>query len=240
MQRVFVITDERCGGTQLGNIFEKIGYSVMDDPQTEKPGRDISVHNKQFVLNNLNYLYKKYNYVKICAVSYTVEEYITIIGQAVDLGCKIVFLWRQNYLERALSKAIAERTGVWHTKDKKKLLSSFYEISIPKLELIIRENKHKINQIKGFLDNNMVWYYPIMYEGLYKGSTVNRYKILVNLLRFIDPHLEDSIDESIEQSIKTCLDPSNRLNSIETYKKIMNIRKVVQKLSCRDNGFIRI
>jgi hypothetical protein len=120
--KIFIITDERCGATNLCNIFKTLGFKVIGDPQTYNINvsyrNDRSINNKTYVINNLGYFYDQYDIVKVSVISFTFEEYTKIINEAKKIGCKFIFLVRKNLLKRAISKAIAQKFDVWNYSDK--------------------------------------------------------------------------------------------------------------------------
>jgi hypothetical protein len=243
--KVFVITDERCGGTELGTLFKIIGYNIIDDPQTLKQDRDSKINNKEFVLNNIEYFFEKYDYVKICMVSYTEEEYVRILKKVVDLdiNCKIIFLWRRNYLERGLSKAIAIETGVWSKKDKQTHKQTHnFKIDRIKLKNIINENKKKIMFMDSYLKSNNIRHYPLLYENIYNkdydGS--ERVNVFYKILKYVDPDIENSINIKNRSLLIETLCPCKKVNDISTYKRIININELLKEFSSIDNGIIKL
>lgn len=228
--RIFVITDERCGGTELGNLFAILKYRVIDDPQTTKEDRNPLIFNKQFVLDNLSFFYKDYDYVKICMISYTEEEYIKIVKQAVELNCKIIFLWRGNLLERALSRAIALETGVWTKKDYNKKYNSYFKLNIGSLQESILDNKKKLQSVENYLKTNSIKYYPLMYENIYNKDLNSHERLdrFYKLLEYIEPDIltTDIKDREIHKKLITSLSPNNKVNDQNSYKRIINIREI--------------
>lgn len=219
--KIFVITDERCGGTQLGNIFTLLGFNVIDDPQTHK-------YNKEYVLNNLTNIFNEYNYVKICMVSYNIEEYIKLI-ESIPEDCVIILLWRKNNVERALSKYLAERTGVWH-QDNEKYRRKLKRITVDigTVDKYIIENNHKFELVKNYLNKIEKKYYSIAYENLYdpKFNADQRYVILCDILGRLG--VSTIIDDNKKIQIRELLSPKKKLNSYESYMLVSNINSVMK------------
>lgn len=225
-KKVFVISDERCGGTQLGRIFQDINYNRIDDPQ-----RIYSI--QDFVINIKNYQ-KKYDYIKVCAVSFSHNQCKNIINSFHQANWNIIFLWR-NYLERAISRAIAESTGVWSKKNK--MWEGNFTINPSTVSREIRQNKDKMIKIHDHLDKNNIQYYELKYNDLYSDNLdINqRYEKLLKVLEFVDI---DCVSLEQEQIIKERLSPSNRVNTKDVYKRINNINSIIKSFSNKDNGFI--
>lgn len=224
--KVFVISDERCGGTQFGRIFEDLNYNRIDDPQ-----RVYSI--QDFVLNIKNYQ-TKYDYIKICAVSFSHNQYKNIIDSFSKAGWTIIFLWR-NYIERAISRAIAESTGVWSKKNKK--WEGNFTINPATVSREIRQNKSKTATIQEHLSQNNIEYYELKYNDLYSEDLdINqRWEKLLDVLKYIDIN-DISLDQ--EANIRLRLSPNNRVNTKDVYKRINNINNIIKSFSNDENGFI--
>lgn len=233
MNKVFVITDERCGGTQLGKIFEELGYRIIDDPQTR-------IMDREYVLNNIVDIYKEYDYLKICLVSYSIDEYCFILEQVNNIGCKVIFLWRRNYLERALSKCIAEETGVWFKDQINHKYGNYFRLDIARLRYNLYDNKKKIEYFVEYLKNNGIEHYPVMYENIYNLElcAFKRYKQLLKLLIYVNSDFEQ-VGIDIKRRIIDLLSNENKLNCKHTYQRITNIKKICEEFSCFENGMLK-
>lgn len=244
MNKIFVISDERCGGTQFGNIFESLNYRRVDDPQTynikKKGNNDININNKINVVNDINYFLANFDYIKVCLISFTIDEYIKILKQVVDHKFKIIFLWRKNYLERALSKAIAMKTGTWSVYNKNKAWGGRFSVDMDNIDNNIKLNKSNISEIKKYLKSNKIKYYNLPFCELY-GDQMNinqRYKKILHVFNYVDKNIK--ISKDTEEYIKDRLSPSRRINNKEVYSRITNINDVIKKYSNKENGFIKI
>lgn len=238
--KIFVITDERCGGTEIGNLFSMIGYKVIDDPQTIKKGMDPSIYNKDNVLNNINYFFTVYDYVKICMVSYTEEEYIKILKDVINLNCKILFLWRRNHLERGLSKSIAIETGVWTKKDYNRIYKGVFRIDMERLRNLIDENKRKVTYVFSYLKNNDVNYFPVLYENIYNKELNGDQRLVIfyKILDYVDPIIVDNISVQQYSKLVERLCPCKKVNDLATYSRISNINEIIKEFSNNENGII--
>ena len=84
VMKIFIVTDERCGGTVFTRIFNDVfNMKTIDDPQTGV-NRKFPNYNKKD--NLLDYLFNTLNYevVKCCFCSLTNEEYFKLLDY-----CKI-------------------------------------------------------------------------------------------------------------------------------------------------------
>ena len=239
--KIFVITDERCGGTQLGNLFSVLGYKVIDDPQTCKDSRNPNVCNKEFVLNNIPYFFKRFDYIKICMVSFSLPEYFKIVRQAAGIGCKFIFLWRSNYLERALSRAIAQETGIWNIYQHNEKYNGNFKLNSKNIREYLEENKKKVSDMHNFLRNNRIKYYPLLYENLYNAKLdgEERSDCFYRIIDYIQPEMLDLIVKNQHLKIVKNLSPNYKVNTYLTYRRITNIKDIVLEFSNAENGVIK-
>ena len=240
--KVFVISDERCCGTQLGNIFEIVGYSRIDDPQTIKTNRNKNIFNKSNVLKNFNYFMKNYNYIKICTISFSFKMYARLIRKANRKGYKIIFLWRKNYLERALSRAIAHKTKTWSIEDKTKKWHNNFVVKEKMIERDIHKNMKSVQNIIKYLNELNINYYNLEYSELYGNDLdINqRFDKIKSLFEYIDSNILKELSSNKKKDILDRLSPIQKVNTISTYKRITNIEKILKKFSNKKYGIINI
>jgi hypothetical protein len=245
LNKIFVIADERCGGTQLHNMFKIAGYVSIDDPQTyikDKKGRDIKINNKEFVLNNFDYFANNYNYIKICMSSFTLEEYQKIILMAKAKDYKFIFLWRKNYLERALSKAIAVKTNVWSQFTINEEWENKFELNEQLIQNDLNRNKKMVHNLKKFVKSKNILFYNLLYEHLYlyTDDVEKRYVVLKKIFSYIDKNINKNLDNNKIIKIKERLAPTQKINSIISYRRITNIVSILNKFSNKSNGIVKI
>jgi len=240
MDKIFVIADERCGGSQLGNIFELLSYTRVDDPQNH-PTNDKSIYNKKNLISNFSY-FERYNYMKVCMASFSVREYKKLLSEVNDGSWKFVFLWRKNFLERAMSKAIAEATGTWHQSQENDKYNSEFKVSTWAISREIKNNKKKLSSIKNYLSESDISFYDLEFSDLYGShlDTDQRFDYLKQALTSISPRLLDVMTIENAESIKSMLSPRQRLNTNDTYSRITNINEIIEKFSGVENGIISI
>ena len=236
MIKLFVISDERCGSTQFGRIFDIIGYKRVDDPQTVYSMNEFMTKTESFM--------KRFDYIKVCSVSFTNQQISKLIRIFCGAKWKIVLLWRRNYLERAISRAIAETTGVWskrHIGDKA-IWNADFAINQGTVSKELRQNKKRLSDIKQLLNDYNVNYYDVEFGELYgdKSSIEEKYNKVVQIFDYINPQIINAITLVQVDKIKERLSPSNRINGNNVYKQITNIRSIIKSLSNEDNGIIEL
>ncbi len=238
--KVFVISDERCGGTQLGNFFQFVGYRRVDDPQSKKPKRDNKIFNKHHVLGNFKYFADNYDYIKICMISFSFDEYKKIIQQARKSGFKFIFLWRKNYLQRAVSKAIAKETNCWSQHSVNKKWEGEFRVDTKLIGEEIERNKTVVRQMRDYLAKDNIQFYDLEFSNLYGGKmkTEDRYKKLCELFDSLDINIRKNLSQNIINKIKERLSPQRRINNSDTYKRIINISEIKKKFSNKENGVL--
>lgn len=238
MRKIFVIADERCGGSQLGNMFQVLGYNRVDDPQNH-PVNDKTIYNKKNLISNFDY-FTKYNYIKVCMASFSIREYKRLLKEVNNGDWKLIFLWRKNFLERALSKAIGESTGTWHESQSNEKYQNEFKISTWSISREIRSNKKKLLAIKKYLKTNDTPYFDLEFSDLY-GNNRNekqRFEYFTKVIDSVDSELYKKLNKENITSIKSMLSPKKRLNTDNTYSRISNIKQIIKKFSNNENGVI--
>lgn len=203
---IFVIADERCGGTSLGKIFQDLlDYKTIDDPQNPRWIKMADLHcktnTKKDVDNMIHELYdnRKYNYIKVCFFSYekNFNNYLYLIKKISDRGYKIIYLYRENLLKRALSKVIANKTKVWEVNDinnknnknnKNNIYNNNFSINIRLLGKELKRNRKRRYIIQKYLKKNNIKHLAVSYEFLY-GPTIEldqRIARLTKILQYVD------------------------------------------------------
>jgi len=156
---------------------------------------------------------------------------------------KIIFLYRKNLLETAISSRISSLVQDWGwnpDKFKEKTRSfKFPQISIKELEQIIKKIKTQNNDYKDFMIENGVNFFELAYEDLFGPEVTYEEKIkIVNRIFdfFGKPYITNP--EKVER-IKHMLNPEEmKTGSIELYKKIPNIMEIEKTLGSKENGYL--
>jgi hypothetical protein len=241
-KKIFVISDERCGGTQLGNMFQIMGHSRIDDPQTMNKNRNTKINTKNYLLKNFTYFAKNYEYIKVCTKSFSTSQYKTLINDAKKNGFEFIFLWRKNFLQRALSRAIAGETGCWSFSSINDKWKHKFKIDENVIGKEIKENKERTIKIKKYLKDNKIDHFDLEYSKLY-GSNMNisqRYSYFKIMVDGFDKTLLDAKKPNVIKKVKEKLSPSQRINTSNTYKRITNINEILKKFSNEENGIVKL
>ncbi len=185
----------------------------------------------------LEELFSKYNGMKILSYQLPVEFYKHLLNRS---DCKVIFLWRANYLKSVVSVLIAEQTHIWQKSDFN-TISGAYEQLIP---LKIEDIDGIESRIKGMREGIQYWdeiiskkpedsYYKVTYEDLYCDDLEQglvRVKDIFDFLGLEAPETDNFIK---------FLEPRNeQINTAETYLAMPNIREIDSRFGNSENGYL--
>lgn len=235
--KIFIVTDERCGGTVFTRIFNDVfNMKTIDDPQTGV-NRKFPNYNKKD--NLLDYLFNTLNYevVKCCFCSFTNEEYFKLLDYCKINKVKIIVLYRENAFDRALSIAVARTL---RNKIKKNnpysdkstvLIKPFgykdtdlikpYNLNLNIYESEIKRYKYDYNRITTYLNIKEIDHFHITFDQCYIDSErINNFKKLFSWLNLDCDNLEDCHELN-------CL-LNKDYNTKEANKLILNFDEVIE------------
>jgi len=148
-------------------------------------------------------------------------------------GHNIVFLYRENLLQAAVSREISIQSNHWGS-DRNKVLNHTYDaIDIPRMETFIEFVSRRTKLYKSFLEENDISYISISYEKLFGSAIENRLKVFQEIEAFLAIS-----DRHKQRNIKKILSPAAKLNRGDTYSKIPNIAEVVAQF--KDYGDLNV
>ena len=164
-----IITDERTGGTCFTSMFSGCNLKVCHDPQTRSKYK----FDREFKdeIDMLKFIYKRYDLIKLCYVSFSIEQYTNILNYCIQHNIVIIVLHRDDIYKRAQSKCVANQLKLYNILDTKKDYKSFH-IHIKTYESLLQHyNKHICSHIQYLNDNNKSYYF-IIYEELYTNKSL--------------------------------------------------------------------
>lgn len=207
-KKFFIATDERTGCTEFTCAFSVCGLSYIDDPQTVLAIGNHPLHAKVVQIagtNNNNNLdqwvprvLNAYDVVKVCFISYTIQQYLNILMHALGSGYSIIVVHRDPF-KRAVSLEVAKeltRQTIELKKDgiisqdvyvngySNGLLEEWVPFSIdPKfLEADIVRYSNFMNQVLEWLDKQELSYFYLNIDNLHSKMSIPTYKELFSKL----------------------------------------------------------
>ncbi|MAF14001.1 MAG: hypothetical protein CMI53_03865 [Parcubacteria group bacterium] len=179
-----------------------------------------------------------------------------------DKKIKIIFLWRKNFIQAAVSDTIAKETKLWHVLEDDSQETKDVEYSKIKLDkkLILKKCetfKDEVKFYRNVLKKNNSDFIEVCYEDIFNYNLKESQKIkkINEILRFLEKKeislkhndffkiftlkflREHSLDPKLHR-LKNLLNPKKtKLLSEKIYKIIPNINEI-DKLSSKEYGYL--
>ena len=131
----------------------------------------------------------------------------------------IIFLWRKNLLQAAVSYQIAKQTSQWNKSQAQNL--NGLELDPGKIGKFIKKVKRAIPEYRKIIKDNHVPFLELNYEILFKQETFR------SIYRFLE------VTEPEQITI-----PHTKLNNISRYKQLENYNEIDKKFSSQENGIL--
>ena len=182
-------------------------------------------------------LFRKYNGMKVLSYQLKAENFKHLLYRP---NCKVIFLWRANYLKSVVSILIAEQTHVWQKKDFNKVIGTYNQLKPLKTEGIDGIG----NRVKRIREEIQYWdrvvsqkpegsYYKVTYEDLYCNGVGQGAARVKDIFAFLGLEVPET-DEFVK-----FLEPQNeQINTVETYEKVPNIREINDRFGSIENGYL--
>lgn len=214
-KKFIIFAHPRCGSTTLFNIIKWQANNGVNEPFNQ------TTQDENNYLKNLNEKGVEFTTKKIFHTVQFIKHLSNCIGPEENKylleNYKIIFMYRKNILDAAISKVVAEQTNIWHSIDVN------YEIDYLKIKYI--EPKlidFQIKEIKKHMDyasmiKNVMF---VAYEDIFQ-SKYNFLK-MEKIFNFLDLYLYR------HESIRLFLSEKNKLNKkkwedvLENYSDIKN------------------
>jgi hypothetical protein len=237
-----IATDERCGGTTLAVIVQKlIGRRLVHDPFHPRKRTDYPVSTEHEIVQSVHKIRTELGGAKCSWTLHPLPTYLRILDEFQRQGFKIVFLWRRNALQRQLSLALARLTGIWDLY-REENAQGYRAVSIPALDVgllaeHIESYHEKLEGVTSHLRQRRIDHFAIEFQSIY-GPEVTfeaRLQVIGRLAGFlgVDPGRVYEMSARFRH-----LTPDKRLNGIESYRRVSNIEEIEQALSNGRNGLL--
>ncbi len=205
MDKFLIFADGRTGSSNLAKILRKLHGDVSLEPFNGKHG--VNKSREDCISNFMSYL----NGNDVIGVKHISAQLSHLFNLRLIKGFdKIIFLYRENVLQQAISWAISQKTGDWYNKER--IMNSIYKAKDVGYNDVI----NLVNSIIGrrdvykgyFEDSNCL---VVKYEDLYN----NKVDELNRVLKYLGYPEYEMQDEEVNHMLFGA-----KINSTETYKTL--------------------
>lgn len=198
-----IITDERSGGTCFTEMFNACDLNTIHDPQTRSKDRFDTEFKDE--IDMLEFIYKRCDLIKLCYVSFSIEQYTNILDYCTQHNIVIIVLHRDDIYKRAQSNSVASNIKAYNIFDTSKEYKPF-EISLERYKHDLENyNKHICSHIQYLNDSNKPYYF-VVYEELYTNKNLI-YDLFDHLSLSVTnkKHVEDLLNKDYKTNLKNKL-----------------------------------
>lgn len=241
---IILLAHPRSGSSSLYQILQlHPGLNILEEPFNE--------HFTEWNPENKNYrslvfdipsldaqladIFITYNGVKV--LDYQLPDDLAVhLLQRSD--CKIIFLRRRNLLQSIVSVLIAEQTHLWKKWEMIKPLEEYYRdlqpLDIADIEQRIRYLKAHLDFFEGVIDTRSAREaIKLTYEELYFASSAQRDRLMYDIWNLLE------VMPLAHESYQNYFQPETaKINSVETYSFLPNIREIQQFCGNDETGWL--
>ncbi len=204
-----------------------------------KINKRLNIKDKKSLFNYMNLIYEKFDGMKTLFnhLPYELNKEILL-----NKNHMIIFLYRKNALQSALSWTIAEKMNIWYVSNcsimdyRNKISCTLIDNIDPMhLQSRITQIKSEVESYKKILEINNVKYFNIAYEDLFsKTAESEKIEKIKEIFNFLGCSSELNLEK-----IRAILEPKNKKMSDEdVYLRIPNIFQIKEALESKENGFL--
>ena len=194
MNNFLILAHARSGSTNLCNIFQSQGISMICEPYNAHRGIEyLDYWGKNGFEESFDLILKEYEGVKHLYSFTTCDQTVYMKSK-----CKTVFLYRRNLLDAAVSLELAFKTNVWLSSQKEDGYMS------EKINLDVNLVQSAVNHLYRHKKNESSDCFIVAYEDIYMVS--DGFDLVRCIFDFIGRKI---IDEDV---IKYNLDNSHKIN----------------------------
>ena len=233
---VFISSDQRCGGTALNEIARVLlDARCIDDPYSpnwkarEIPGLPCAHAPEQDPADCLDFIYHRWRCIKLCATCFAPLLYRPILDAAIDRGCRMALLYRENALQRAMSLEMARETRVFDSYDwtgRESIRAGYaeqrVELDISRLLEFVHVYQQRTDDVRALLARRVPAYLEIRYETLFgvHRSMAEKFDQLGRVCEYwgVDPKILETRKDSIERILL----PAQKLNTPALYQRMVS------------------
>lgn len=206
MDKFLIFADGRTGSSNLAKILRKLHGDVSLEPFNGKYGVNKAV--EDCISNFMSDLNNSNDLIGVKHISAQLSHLFNL--RLIKGFDKIVFLYRENVLQQAISWAISQKTGDWYNKER--IMSSLHkakDVGYNDVINLVNSIVGRRDVYKGYFEdsNHLV----VKYEDLYNNK-VDELNRVLNYLGYPDYDLHD---EEVNHMLF-----SAKINSTESYKTL--------------------
>jgi nickel-dependent lactate racemase len=144
-----------------------------------------------------------------------------------------IVIYRKNKLKQAISHVFSKTSQMWHPTEKDR---DVYNKEIDGIKISLNEVRSTLNYINFqykllFKELKEKKHFLVVYEDLFFDNVENQKLLLKNMFNFCNLKFDE------DQKIMNLLS-NGRINSNETYKKIINHQEIEDAFGNKENGFL--
>lgn len=240
-QRVLIFAFTRTGSSVLKLILgvhpliKPLGEPFHPHPPDGRKKYVAGVVDAESLHLKVDEIHKDYNLIKHLAYQLPMGLNENLLTKEYD---KVIYLWRRNATQRAVSQEISRQSKEWGRDRTKIIHHSYSPINLINLQDEIDTYLKEVQVYRQILKNSNVNHIEIVYEDLFglNVSRAQKHQILDSIIRFLGiPKYTHSQIKKVDE----LLDPANsKVNSDDTYNLIPNIDDVDRRFSNPTNGFL--
>ena len=212
MDNFLILAHARSGSTNLCNIFQNQGISIICEPYNAHRGIDyLDYWGKNGFEESFDFILQEYDGVKHLYSFTTCEQTAYMKSK-----CRTIFLYRRNLLDAAISLELAFKTDVWLTCQKKD------DYMNEKINLDVNLVQSAVNHLYRHKKNESGDCFVASYEDIYMGN--DGLDFVKGMFDFIGRKIVD------EDLIRYTLDKSHKINDKGWSDLISNWSEICEKV----------
>jgi predicted RNA binding protein with dsRBD fold (UPF0201 family) len=233
-KKVFIVGVARSGTSQLAKIF--INHPSLKGLSFETFFRnsknlDLSIATEHQINLYFRYMFERYDVFKEIIINDKHNKAVRNYFFSTNIN-KIV-IYRKNKLKQAISNVFSKTTQMWHPTEKDR---DVYNKEIDGIKISLNEVRSTLNYINFqykllFKELKEKKHFLVVYEDLFFDNVENQKLLLKNMFNFCNLKFDE------DQKIMNLLS-NGRINSNETYKKIINHQEIEDAFGNKENGFL--
>ncbi len=231
---VFITTDERCGGTALTQIARLLLQGrCVDDPfsndwlDRDDPDLPCLPAPQGDPAECLERIYRRWRCIKNASTHWPATAYRPLLAAVAERGCRIVFLRRENALQRAISLALAKKTTIFGSYDwtqtprVQDYAERRVELDVESIAQSVREYQERTADVRALLQAWAPGHLEVRYEDLFSLRNPMEAKF-AQLAQLCDHWSVDlGILERQRDDLELILSPSQKMNTPELYRRMV-------------------
>jgi LPS sulfotransferase NodH len=214
MKKFLIFADGRTGSSNLGKILRELHGKMFFEPFNNKynyrnQGADCV---ENFVRD-----FNVGNYIGVKHISAQISELFNL--RLINKFEKIVFLYRENVLQQAVSWAISERVGNWYKKEEiMRDLRKAKGVSYNHIMQLVSSIIGRREIYKGYFEKNN--FLVVKYEDLYNGKLTE----LNRILDYLEAPRYDLKNEEVNKYLfKSKIHSKDTYSIVKCYEELKSI-----------------